>query len=161
MIGRLTGLLVEKNPPQITLDVHGVGYEIDVPMSTFYNLPGIGEKVSLHTHLAEDADEDVYCLEVFGRRPVEQFEQCGQIGAVPVAVDVALGEAHAAAHDVARGQSAAAQDQHAVRAALHHARVDREVVVASPVTGPAHLDDVKPATLGPRSGQRTWTAVPR
>ena len=52
MIGRLTGTLLAKNPPQIVLDVHGVGYELDVPMSTFYNLPGLGEKLSLHTHLA-------------------------------------------------------------------------------------------------------------
>jgi Holliday junction DNA helicase RuvA len=52
MIGRLSGLLVEKNPPQIVLDVNGVGYELDVPMSTFYNLPGIGEKLTLLTHFA-------------------------------------------------------------------------------------------------------------
>ncbi|MEO8409395.1 MAG: OB-fold domain-containing protein, partial [Propionivibrio sp.] len=39
MIGRLTGVLLEKNPPQVLIDVHGVGYEVDVPMSTFYNLP--------------------------------------------------------------------------------------------------------------------------
>lgn len=51
MIGRLTGTLVEKNPPQIVVDVQGVGYEIDVPMSTFYNLPATGEKLSLHTHM--------------------------------------------------------------------------------------------------------------
>ena len=51
MIGRLTGILIEKNPAQITLDVHGVGYDIDVPMSTFYNLPATGEKLSLFTHL--------------------------------------------------------------------------------------------------------------
>ena len=51
MIGRLTGILLEKNPPQIVLDVQGVGYEVDVPMSTFYNLPAVGERVSLHTHL--------------------------------------------------------------------------------------------------------------
>jgi len=51
MIARLTGILIEKNPPQITLDVHGVGYEISVPMSTFYNLPAAGEKLSLHTHM--------------------------------------------------------------------------------------------------------------
>jgi Holliday junction DNA helicase RuvA len=59
MIGRLTGILVEKNPPQITLDVVGVGYEVDVPMSTFYHLPATGEKVTLHTHLAvrEDAHQ--------------------------------------------------------------------------------------------------------
>jgi len=59
MIGRLTGILIEKNPPQITLDVAGVGYEVDVPMSTFYHLPATGEKVTLHTHLAvrEDAHQ--------------------------------------------------------------------------------------------------------
>ncbi|PRC91580.1 Holliday junction branch migration protein RuvA [Solimicrobium silvestre] len=57
MIGRIAGVLLEKNPPQILLDCNGVGYEIDVPMSTFYNLPSLGEKVVLHTHLAirEDA----------------------------------------------------------------------------------------------------------
>ena len=57
MIGRLTGTLLEKNPPQILLDVQGVGYEVDVPMSTFYNLPDLGAKVTLHTHLVvrEDA----------------------------------------------------------------------------------------------------------
>ena len=51
MIGRITGMLIEKNPPSITVDVQGLGYEVDVPMSTFYNLPATGEKVSLHTHL--------------------------------------------------------------------------------------------------------------
>ncbi|MBL8481995.1 MAG: Holliday junction branch migration protein RuvA [Rhodocyclaceae bacterium] len=50
MIGRLCGTLLEKNPPQITLDVGGVGYEIDVPMSTFYHLPAAGERISLHIH---------------------------------------------------------------------------------------------------------------
>ncbi len=51
MIGRISGVLLEKNPPAITVDVHGLGYEVDVPMSTFYNLPATGEKVSLYTHL--------------------------------------------------------------------------------------------------------------
>jgi len=57
MIGRLTGILLEKNPPQILLDVQGVAYELDVPMSTFYNLPALHEKVVLHTQLIvrEDA----------------------------------------------------------------------------------------------------------
>ena len=56
MIGRLSGILLEKNPPQLLLDVQGVGYDIDVPMSTFYNLPGIGEKLSLLTHHAVRED---------------------------------------------------------------------------------------------------------
>ncbi|MEQ1915115.1 MAG: Holliday junction branch migration protein RuvA, partial [Gallionella sp.] len=57
MIGRLAGILLEKNPPQILLDVQGVGYEVDVPMSTFYNLPALHEKVVLHTQFVvrEDA----------------------------------------------------------------------------------------------------------
>ncbi|MEP7084870.1 MAG: Holliday junction branch migration protein RuvA, partial [Betaproteobacteria bacterium] len=57
MIGRIAGTLLEKNPPQVLVDAHGVGYEVDVPMSTFYNLPALGEKVSLFTHLVvrEDA----------------------------------------------------------------------------------------------------------
>jgi Holliday junction DNA helicase RuvA len=59
MIGRLTGTLVEKQPPQLVVEVHGVGYEVDVPMSSFYNLPPVGEKVSLHTHFSvrEDAQQ--------------------------------------------------------------------------------------------------------
>jgi Holliday junction DNA helicase RuvA len=64
MIGRLTGILLEKNPPQILLDVQGVGYEIDVPMSTFYNLPALHEKVVLHTQLI--VREDAHLLYGFG-----------------------------------------------------------------------------------------------
>ncbi len=64
MIGRLTGILLEKNPPQILLDVLGVGYEIDVPMSTFYNLPALHEKVVLHTQLI--VREDAHLLYGFG-----------------------------------------------------------------------------------------------
>ncbi len=59
MIGRLAGTLLEKQPPQIVVDVAGVGYEVDVPMSSFYNLPATGEKVSLFTHFVvrEDAQQ--------------------------------------------------------------------------------------------------------
>ena len=56
MIGRLTGTLLEKNPPQVLIDAQGVGYEVDVPMSTFYNLPAVGEKVILLTHFAVRED---------------------------------------------------------------------------------------------------------
>lgn len=57
MIGRLRGQLIEKKPPQLLLDVGGVGYEVEAPMGTFYQLPALGEEVTLHTHLVvrEDA----------------------------------------------------------------------------------------------------------
>jgi Holliday junction DNA helicase RuvA len=59
MIGRLTGIVAEKSPPLVLLDVQGVGYEVDVPMSTFCNLPALGERTTLHTHLVvrEDAHQ--------------------------------------------------------------------------------------------------------
>src|SRR5690606_5604772 len=64
LIGRITGKLLAKHPPQILVDVGGVAYEVDVPMSTLYNLPGIGESVSLLTHLS--IKEDAHVLYGFG-----------------------------------------------------------------------------------------------
>ncbi len=64
MIGRIQGILLQKNPPQLLVDCQGVGYEIDVPMSTFYNLPAVGEKITLFTHLA--IREDAHVLYGFG-----------------------------------------------------------------------------------------------
>ncbi len=57
MIGHLTGKLLAKHPPQLLVDVNGVGYELEAPMSTFYGLPAVGQQVNLHTHLVvrEDA----------------------------------------------------------------------------------------------------------
>jgi Holliday junction DNA helicase RuvA len=59
VIGRLAGVLIEKSPPTVVVDVNGVGYEIDVPMSTFYQLPAVSERVTLLTHFVvrEDAHQ--------------------------------------------------------------------------------------------------------
>jgi holliday junction DNA helicase RuvA len=83
MIGRLSGTLLEKNPPQLLIDCNGVGYEIDVPMSTFYNLPAMGEKVVLLTHLA--VREDAHLLYGFGtveeRNVFKQLIKISGVGA--------------------------------------------------------------------------------
>lgn len=81
MIGKLTGTLLEKNPPQILIDCHGVGYEVDVPMSTFYNLPAAGERVSLLTHFV--VREDAQILYGFGSAAErEAFRQLIKISGI-------------------------------------------------------------------------------
>jgi holliday junction DNA helicase RuvA len=83
MIGRISGTLLERNPPQVLVDVAGVGYEIDVPMSTFYNLPNLGEKVILFTHLV--VREDAHLLFGFAtdaeRKVFRQLLKVSGIGA--------------------------------------------------------------------------------
>lgn len=83
MISRLTGKLVEKNPPQIVIDVNGVGYEADVSMQTFYNLPPLGESVQLFTQLI--IREDAHLLFGFAtaeeRKTFRQLIKVGGIGA--------------------------------------------------------------------------------
>jgi Holliday junction DNA helicase RuvA len=83
MIGRLAGTLLEKNPPQILVEAGGVGYEVEVPMSTFYNLPASGERVTLLTHLV--VREDAHLLYGFGteaeRRAFRQLLKISGVGA--------------------------------------------------------------------------------
>ena len=89
MIGRLHGVLADKNPPQIVVDCNGVGYEVDVPMSTFYNLPGLGEKVSLLTHFV--VREDAQILFGFGSPGErEAFRQLIKISGVGPRTALAL-----------------------------------------------------------------------
>jgi Holliday junction DNA helicase RuvA len=81
MIGKLTGTLSDKNPPQVLVDCNGVGYEVHVPMSTFYNLPNVGEKVSLLTHFV--VREDAQILYGFGTAAErEAFRQLIKISGV-------------------------------------------------------------------------------
>lgn len=81
MIGRLSGKLIEKRPPTIVVDVQGVGYEVDVPMSTFYQLPAAGSAVTLHTHLI--VREDAHLLFGFATDQERQvFRQLLKISGV-------------------------------------------------------------------------------
>ena len=109
MIGKLTGILLEKNPPQILLDVQGVGYEVDVQMSTFYTLPALNEAVVLHTQLI--VLEDAHLLFGFAtqdeRLVFRQLLKISGVGpkmALAVLSGMSLGElaAAVAAKDAAR-----------------------------------------------------------
>ena len=89
MIGRLSGVLLEKNPPQLLIDVGGVGYEISVPMSTFYNLPKIGERVALFTQLI--VREDAHLLYGFGTEAERTtFKQLLKVSGVGPKVGLAV-----------------------------------------------------------------------
>ena len=89
MIGRITGTLLEKHPPQLLVDVGGVGYEIDVPMSTFYHLPATGARVTLHTHLI--VREDAHLLYGFASDDERQlFRQLLKISGVGAKMALAL-----------------------------------------------------------------------
>jgi Holliday junction DNA helicase RuvA len=81
MIGRITGTLLEKHPPLVLVDVQGVAYEVDVPMSTFYHLPATGARVTLHTHLV--VREDAHLLYGFGSEAERQaFRQLLKISGI-------------------------------------------------------------------------------
>ena len=71
MIGRLRGTLAEKHPPFLILDVGGVGYEVEVPMTTLYRLPPVGEPLTLHTHLV--VREDAQLLYGFAEKREREF----------------------------------------------------------------------------------------
>ncbi|MDR6179084.1 Holliday junction DNA helicase RuvA [Pseudomonas sp. SORGH_AS 211] len=89
MIGRLRGTLAEKQPPHLLLDVGGVGYEVEVPMTTLYRLPAQGEIVTLHTHLV--VREDAQLLYGFGeKRERELFRELIRLNGVGPKLALAL-----------------------------------------------------------------------
>jgi len=97
MIGRISGVLLEKHPPQILVEAAGVGYEVEVPMSTFYNLPATGERVALLTHLV--VREDAHLLYGFAtdseRRAFRQLLKISGVGpriALAVLSGMSVGE---------------------------------------------------------------------
>jgi Holliday junction DNA helicase RuvA len=97
MIGRIAGTLLEKNPPEVLVEAGGVGYEIDVPMSTFYNLPALGERVTLLTHLVvrEDAQQLFGFLTAAERQAFRQLIRISGVGsrtALAVLSGMSVGE---------------------------------------------------------------------
>lgn len=89
MIGRIAGILLEKSPPHLLVDCNGVGYEIDVPMSTFYSLPGTGEKVTLLTQLI--VREDAHLLYGFLTQQERQtFRELLKISGIGARMALAL-----------------------------------------------------------------------
>lgn len=108
MIGRVSGRLLTKQPPQITVDVNGIGYEIDVPMSTLYQLPATGAEVTLYTQLI--VREDAHLLYGFAteaeRALFRQLIKISGIGA-RTALSVLSGLSVAELREAVRGQDIA------------------------------------------------------
>ena len=89
MIGRLTGTLIEKLPPQVVVDVGGVGYEVDVPMTTFYQLPPLGQSTTLFTHLV--VREDAHLLFGFASKEERQtFRQLIKVSGIGAKIALAI-----------------------------------------------------------------------
>lgn len=89
MIGRLRGTLAEKKPPHLILDVNGLGYELEVPMTTLYRLPAVGEPVTLHTHLVVREDAQLL-YGFFERRERELFRELIRLNGVGPKLALAL-----------------------------------------------------------------------
>ncbi|WP_295392655.1 Holliday junction branch migration protein RuvA [uncultured Thiodictyon sp.] len=89
MIGRLRGQILVKQPPHLLLDVNGVGYELEAPMSTFYELPPVGDTVTLVTHLV--VREDAHCLYGFARvRDRDLFRALLKVSGIGARIGLAI-----------------------------------------------------------------------
>ncbi|KAA0986090.1 Holliday junction branch migration protein RuvA [Pseudomonas sp. ANT_J28] len=89
MIGRLRGTLAEKQPPHLILDVNGLGYELEVPMTTLYRLPLVGEPLTLHTHLVVREDAQLL-YGFFGKRERDFFRELIRLNGVGPKLALAL-----------------------------------------------------------------------
>ncbi len=89
MIGRLRGTLAEKQPPHLILDVNGLGYELEVPMTTLYRLPSVGESLTLHTHLVVREDAQLL-YGFFGKRERDFFRELIRLNGVGPKLALAL-----------------------------------------------------------------------
>jgi Holliday junction DNA helicase RuvA len=159
MIGRITGKLLEKLPPLVLIDVQGVGYEVDVPMSTFYNLPAIGAQVVLHTHLV--IREDVHLLFGFATEAERQaFRQLVKISGVGARTALALlsGLSVADLHHAVNSQDSArlVRIPGIGKKTAERLLLELRDKLSLPVTGPASPGD---AMSDPRGGSDVLNAL--
>ena len=167
MIGRIHGKLAEKHPPQIVVDVQGVGYEIDVPMSTFYQLPATGAEVSLYTHMV--VREDAHQLYGFATEAERQaFRRLLKISGVGArtALSVLSGLSVADLRDAVATQDAGrltkipgVGKKTAERLLLElRDKLDAMLVVSSAAKGDGHAGDVTNAllSLGYNEREAAW-----
>jgi len=166
LIGKISGKLIERHPPQVIVDVQGVGYEIDVPMSTFYQLPATGSAVTLYTHLI--VREDAHLLYGFAseqeRHVFRQLLRISGVGArtaLSVLSGLSIGDLYEAvsAQDSARLTKVPGIGKKIAERLLLELkdRLDVMVVTAS-VTGGGHTGDILNAllALGYNDKEAAW-----
>jgi Holliday junction DNA helicase RuvA len=167
MIGRIHGKLIEKRPPQIVVDVGGVGYEVDVPMSTFYNLPAAGAEVALYTHLAvrEDAHQLFGFATEAERHAFRQLLRISGVGArtalsVLSGLSVAELREAVAGQDTGRLTKVPGIGRKTAERLLLELRDKLEAALGSPAAGPhdARASDVTNAllALGYNDKEAAW-----
>ncbi len=166
MIGKISGKLIARHPPQVVVDVHGVGYEIDVPMSTFYQLPATGSDVTLFTHLI--VREDAHQLYGFAseqeRRVFRQLLKISGVGArtaLSVLSGLSVADLFAAvsAQDAARLTKVPGIGKKTAERLLLELKDKLDVTVATAAAaGGAHAGDVLNAllALGYNDKEAAW-----
>ena len=169
MIGKISGKLIERHPPQIVVDVQGVGYEIDVPMSTFYQLPSTGHDITLFTHLV--VREDAHLLFGFAtERERHVFRQLLKITGVGArtALSVLSGmsvsdlQAAVGAQDSARLVKVPGIGKKTAERLLLELKDKLDVtLVAAPAAGSAHASDILNAlrALGYNDKEASWAVA--
>ena len=166
MIGKLSGKLLERHPPQILVDVHGVGYEISVSMSTFYQLPATGNDVTLYTHLT--VREDAHLLYGFAseqeRHVFRQLLKIYGVGA-RTALSVLSGMSVSDLYEVVSAQDSGRLTKipgigkkTAERLLLELKDKLDVTIVATPVAGGEHTSDILNAllALGYNDKEAAW-----
>ena len=156
MISKISGKLIERHPPQVIVDVHGIGYEIDVPMSTFYQLPATGSDVTLYTHLI--VREDAHLLYGFAseqeRHVFRQLLKISGVGArtaLSVLSGLSISDLYEAVstQDIARLIKVPGIGRKTAERLLLELKDKLDVMVAaSAVAGGEHTGDILNALLG-------------